>query len=223
MTDFLQYNKALQLANKGLFEQALAAVNTAIELNPKPEYILLKGKVLALDKKYTEAIEIFTKILNDDKFMAEAEKAIKLCRKLSNPLGKITTTIARTKGIGSARNILLIILLTLFVVLYLNEKRHNKVQENLISIYQKTEDISTEVDGLNQNLKSEEVLKVHHLIEANVALTESFEIKMKALSIDMQKKQARMSQELRDSRLSLDSLHRRIETLVVASDTVSLE
>ena len=154
----LLYQKALDYANEKSYEKALLNISKAINIDPKPLYILAKVKILAQSGNFSEAEKTLSLIPSESEEYSEAMAVKKRINKLKKPLNRMMSGFSTGKLINFAAIFFLIVSI-LSVVLFINEKRKTKVTENLIEIYQKTETISAEVDKLNALLNSKELVE----------------------------------------------------------------
>lgn len=175
VNSIIKYNKALHLAKSGLFQRALVAIDHAILIEEKPEYLLAKGKILANIKQYKEAIKTFQKIPANSEEWEDSKTPLNLAKKLSNPFSRVIIEIFRSQKITAFINVLLFIGFTVFLVLFINEREINTSQKNLISISEKTQLIFNEINHLNKILRSDEILKPDYIDKANNKLLDSLE------------------------------------------------
>ncbi len=182
----MYYQKALDYANEASFEKALLNVNKAIDMDPKPLYILAKAKILAQSGNFSEAEKTLGLVSSDSEEYVEAMAVKDKINKLKKPLNRLKSRII-TKGLMNAAALVFLVLTILFLTLLINEKRKTNVTENLIEIYQKTATISAEVDKLNTLLNSKELVEKKDLLTLQSKLIDSLNIEFNSIRRQLNK------------------------------------
>ncbi|MBN2612316.1 MAG: hypothetical protein JXB00_12215 [Bacteroidales bacterium] len=207
----LYYQKALDLANDNFLDKALVNIDKAIDIDPKSIYLLTKGKILAQKGLFAEAKKILNLVPSDSEDFEESEIIKQKIARLKKPVNRLLYRFT-LKSLNNPAIIILLMLTVLLSVLYITEIRKNKVTENLVEIYHKTESISADIDKLTNLMNSKDLAEI-----------EDLEILKSKMVDSLNKEFTLISNRINKVSKNISALNKNLEIVMTSLDAEKIE
>ena len=209
----MSYQKALAYMQENLSEKALKAIEEAINAESKPLYILTKGKILAQQRKFKQAMETLDAIPDSCEEKKEAEVVSKRIRKLQKPYGEFLYKIKNSRALTNFSVLLILVVAAVFITLYFSERQKAILNSNLNNIYQETEKISEQVTVLNTLLENQDLVEKDDLEKHKLLILDSLNVRFEVLDENLDIHRKSIYQDLNLLRSNLDTLKNQFELL----------
>ncbi len=216
----LHYKKALAFTEIKKYEKAIYEINSALNIDNHPLLLLAKGKILAQQKQFHEAIEILQQIPETNENYKEAKKIISKIRRIENPLALFIYNLKESKLFFTFCFLIILLVSFGFITNYFYKKQQNYSTQNFIQIQHQTQQTSNKLNILANQFESTNFIEKEDLLQQQKIFTDTISSQINSFEKALANLNKIIERKSLNTSTSLDSMQIEIKKLIVQVEEI---